>query len=569
MLTPDRPPPEDYYQNNSRSLFGFVLERYAELLDDDARRQLHRFNELSDDAQRLFARLLTRKGPLIRVDSLKYAEISSCERALAELAAAQFIRRRPAVPADQVLALLKKSELLDFAGQYLPSSLHLPKQMRKEQMMCALLSHRADAQLQRPLADALDWLQIADPSLWWLVRLLYFGDAVQDWSAFVIRDLGMVRYETVAMRSQRFSSHADLQVDLTYRRYSNLSRRIDEFPGLAEDLLARIAAAEAAQQRPVDRFVRARRNRTLVRIGRWHERLQQPQLACQAYASVPLHPARERMVRVLHKYGEADAAASWLAKIRSQPLSDEEAQFAERFGKRGAGYQPPVTELGIEAVRTDVEQQGLELFLQHAEQETRQQPGQVAERVVRQEQVDPDYMWGAHVENSLVRTLTGLLYWEAIFADVPGAFTNPFQFGPNDLYQEDFAEPRRHIIERIEADLQHDKELVTALLTTSEQKQGIANALVNWRLLEHIPLAEFLRAMPADDIRKLCHFMIRNLAERKSGLPDLFVAYAPQRYEFVEVKGPNDQLQPGQRVWLQHFERLGIPARVLKLKVNT
>ena len=34
----------------------------------------------------------------------------------------------------------------------------------------------------------------------------------------------------------------------------------------------------------------------------------------------------------------------------------------------------------------------------------------------------------------------------------------------------------------------------------------------------------------------------------------------------VEVKGPGDQLQPGQRAWLEVLDQLGLPARVLNLK---
>jgi len=389
-------------------------------------------------------------------------------------------------------------------------------------------------------------------NLWWLVRLLYFGDAVQDWSAFVVRDLGMVRYEPVSMQSRRFNSAEALERDLLYRHYSGLSRRVDEFPGLAEDLLNEMLRLDAAADAAADRFVQRRRNRTLVRLGRWHERCAQHELACRAYDSVALHPARERLVRVLHKQGQTAAVQARLEEIRRQPFSDEEAQFAERFGQRGGGFQPEVTEISVAVVRSDVEMQALSCYLDLCIEQ-----GATAAQT-----------WGAYVENSLVRTLTGLLYWDAIFADVPGAFTNPFQFGPNDLYQEDFVTPRRDVIEQIEALTQTDEGLLGHLHAISTRKQGIANSLVSWRLLDAVPLSAFTDAMPAADIRKLCRFMIRNLAERKSGLPDLFVAYGSGAYEFIEVKGPNDQLQPGQRVWLKHFARLQIPARVLKLQAD-
>ena len=46
----------------------------------------------------------------------------------------------------------------------------------------------------------------------------------------------------------------------------------------------------------------------------------------------------------------------------------------------------------------------------------------------------------------------------------------------------------------------------------------------------------------------------------------LFICYGPDDFDFVEVKGPNDQLQPQQRAWFRVFDELKLPARVLKLK---
>ena len=51
-------------------------------------------------------------------------------------------------------------------------------------------------------------------------------------------------------------------------------------------------------------------------------------------------------------------------------------------------------------------------------------------------------------------------------------------------------------------------------------------------------------------------------------MPDLLVFYPDGRYELIEVKGPNDQLQPVQRLWFKQFEALEVPARVLKIKLS-
>jgi len=528
MLTPDTPPPEDYYQNNCSSLFNFVLEHDEGLLDENVSGLLRAYSVLSHDGQRLFARLLTRKGPLIRVDSLNYTEIDDISGALQELTGAGFINLNPAAPADQILSLLRKAELVASVGA--------PRSLSKPAMLEWLVTRYTDRQMQRNMSEHVQWIGVAQPRVWWLVRLLFFGDTAQDWSAFVIRDLGMVSYEPVPMRARRFNTPAELADDLHYRELSRLSKRIDEHPALAGELVDRLGSEVA------DRFVQSRRERTLLRIGRWYERADAAHDAVNVYRRVSAHPARERIVRTLHRNGEVSDAKHWLQAIYASPFSEEEAQFAERFGKRKAGYQPPVTHLDIGHARADIEQQALELLLE---------PGE----------------WGAHVENSLVRSLTGLVYWQAIFADVPGAFSNPFQFGPNDLYREDFVDPRLDLIQAIEERFADDQSLSNHLLSLAVDERGVANSLINWQLFDDIPIAQILDAMPVQDIRRLAHFLIRNLHARRAGLPDLFVVHGPKEYEFVEVKGPNDQLQPGQRVWFKHLERLGIPSRILKLRL--
>jgi len=528
MLTPDTPPPEDYYQNNCLSLFRFVLEQYEALLDEPVAEALHGYEVLSHDAQRLFARLLTRKGPLIRADSLDYQEVRDEAGALRELEDAGFVDLNSSAPADRILNLLRKAELVSLVGA--------PRKLAKPATVEWLIAHYSDRQLQTRMNELFVWVSVARPRIWWLVRLLFFGDTHQDWSAFVIRDLGMVRYESVPMQARRFKTRSALAEELRYRQLSQLSRRLDEHPGLAAELVDELQADVA------DRFVQSRRERALLRIGRWYERADAAHEAVEVYQRVGAHPARERIVRTLQRSGNSSDAQRWLLTICAAPYSEEEAQFAERFGKRKAGYQPPVTRIDIEQARTDIEQQALELLLESGE-------------------------WGVHVENSLVRSLTGLMYWRAIFADVPGAFSNPFQFGPNDLYRDDFYNAREELIQTIEDQLVDDRALSMHLTSLAMEKRGVANSLVNWQLLDQIPIAQILDAMPLDDIRRLGHFLIRNLSARRAGLPDLFIVRGPKDYEFVEVKGPNDQLQPGQRVWFKHFARLGIPARILKLRL--
>ena len=75
-----------------------------------------------------------------------------------------------------------------------------------------------------------------------------------------------------------------------------------------------------------------------------------------------------------------------------------------------------------------------------------------------------------------------------------------------------------------------------------------------------------LRSIPESALLDLAYYVLTNLHRVRTGFPDLLVIYEFERFEFVEVKGPEDQLQPGQRIWFKALKRLGLPARVLKFK---
>jgi hypothetical protein len=173
---------------------------------------------------------------------------------------------------------------------------------------------------------------------------------------------------------------------------------------------------------------------------------------------------------------------------------------------------------------------------------------------------------GFHLENVLPLMLTGLAYWEVVFAPVPGAFTHPFQSAPHDLWWDDFASARAKIIGIAREALHRHPDPAGHILATREAKEGTACDLVHWRALDAADLARILAVMPVTMLRSLVDIVIDNPGRCRTGFPDLFVAWPDGRCEFVEVKGPNDQLQPQQRVWLRRLAAHGIRAGVLKFR---
>ena len=534
VLVPQQPAPDDYYQNTFTEIVSFVLTHYGSVVQSSVLKTLKRFLLVEDQDKRLLARLLTRKGPVFFENDLSYREVKDSKETLLRLEAKGLICRRPRVPADLLLAGLAKPKLLAyFANTF--TGLSKAKGHRKEVLIHHLLGHRDDSSIRDTLWDQEPWCAIAQVEHWQLTQMLYFGRSGQDWSAYVRRDLGQVRYEQVTLSQNRFATTDDLETYMDERRLSQLVHRLDDYPQLLPDL------AEALVKPVADPMSQRLRKRSLLRLGKWCERRGEWQAALKAYDSAGLPPSRERRVRILHKLRRREESEALREQMAAYPLSATESVFAQRFNRRGQGFIPQITVWDLKEPQASVERYVLEtLVLQGG--------------------------WGVHSENSLIKTLTGLIYWEAVFSPQPGAFTNPFQVAPHDLHEPDFVSLRAREIADIESRICSDVGLATHLHRISQAKQGIANPLVSWGLLQSIGLEQWLQALPGDWIRALSYFLIRNLKDYRKGFPDLFVSHPDGAAEFIEVKGPGDQLQPQQRAWFETFDRLDISARVIRLR---
>ena len=160
-------------------------------------------------------------------------------------------------------------------------------------------------------------------------------------------------------------------------------------------------------------------------------------------------------------------------------------------------------------------------------------------------------------------------YWDAIYATVPGAFTNPFQASPHDLNEQDFAAVRSEQISQCEAKIADDDDLRAHLMTLWLSKKGTYTNMVSWGLFQKTPIEHYIDGIGPKNLRRLMAYFVRHIYSRRRGFPDLFVSYEDGSYEFVEVKGPGDQLSLEQRVWLQKLEKMCISARVIKVEVSS
>jgi VRR-NUC domain/Fanconi anemia-associated nuclease SAP domain len=387
------------------------------------------------------------------------------------------------------------------------------------------------------------------------LRLMFFGNLQQDWSEFVLADLGVFQYEKVAFAasSRAFQQRADVDVYLALHACREALEWLpadDDNADALDALVAVIAAIETSNP-----WLETRRAKLLFRIGYHCERRQNWPAALAIYARCAWPGARHRRLRMLERSERFDEAYVLASQVAAAPESEEEAQRVARMlprlrRKRGE-------RVARAPAARPVERSTLVL--------PRPETPQAVEYVAR-DHLTCDLAPVHYVENALINSLFGLLCWEPVFAALPGAFFHPFQRGPADLHAPDFHARRAPQFAACLAQLDSGAYRET-ILRHLHSKAGLQSPFVFWGLLTPELVALALDCLPAAHLKLWFERLLRDIRGNRSGLPDLVRFWpAERRYELIEVKGPGDRLQDNQIRWLAYCAQHGMPVRVLDVR---
>ncbi|MCU9955669.1 VRR-NUC domain-containing protein [Burkholderia sp. BKH01] len=548
-MTPASPtPPAFYYLTNFERALAWLGERYDDLLDHQERAFVRDFASLPQASRALLVRMLMRNGSDFRASKLAYDEIGCTLDAAAPLAELGWVDPAPALTLDELFALSTKAELL----RIFPSLAAHAGERKPEWLERLRPAHGAAQPLDAWCTQAGDRvLRVTVGTLCDRLRLMFFGNLHQDWSEFVLADLGVFQYESVpiAPSSRAFQQRGDVDAYLALQMCRDaLDAWPDDLP--FDDLLRAIDAVGCAQP-----WLATRRAKLLFALGQTCERCADWAAALDAYTRSAWPGSRHRRIRVLERCGRDDDALALALDARSSFESDEERQRVERMLPRLQRRVGQRVERA--AAAPDVPRETLVL--------ARPDAFVSVEFAVRDHLAQPASPVH-YVENTLINSLFGLLCWEPVFAAVPGAFFHPFQRGPADLHAPDFAARRADAFAACFAQLDSGAYRDT-ILRHYATKAGLQSPFVFWGVLTDELLDEALACLPPEHLRLWFARLLADIRSNRSGLPDL-VRFWPgeRRYELIEVKGPGDRLQDNQTRWLAYCVAHGIPVRVVDVE---
>ncbi|PKQ42491.1 VRR-NUC domain-containing protein [Pseudomonas sp. YY-1] len=533
-------PPELYYLSNFRTALAWVGERYADLLSDEERAFLDTFNTLAWPSQALLVRMVMRKGCHFRLSKLVYPEIGDCLTAAGPLLEQGWVTEQALLTVDEIAELLRKDELLA----------HLPvTDRRASQKKAELLEQLRSTEL--PAQPFRDWCPRLDDQLLSLMvgdlcdrlRLMFFGNLAQDWSEFVLADLGIYRYESVDIgpQSRGFQCRQDLE---DYLHLRQLRVSVEQGADLV-DIVPPLLAFSSSNP-----YLCSRQSRLLFQIAQQLEKSCELEQALALYQHSAHGEARWRQIRVLEQLGRDSEAHDKALAFSQAPGSDEESQRLERALTRLR------RKLGLPMVKKPkaVGEPRIDLVLP--------MPAHGCVEIAVRDHLHQDDAPVHYVENTLLCSLFGLLCWEAIFAPLPGAFFHPFHSGPVDLHSPDFYARRQHLFERCLQQLEKPgyEHLIKARY---QEKFGLQSPFVFWGMLDEARLELALQCIPAAHLHACFTRLLRDLKANRAGMPDLIQFYPQERrYRMIEVKGPGDRLQDNQKRWLSFAAQNGIAVEV-------
>ncbi|WP_432695605.1 VRR-NUC domain-containing protein [Marinobacterium sp. YM272] len=529
-----------YYLRNFHTLIDWVEAHHGELLLDSEKVRLAALRALPEPSRCLLVRMVMRSGDLFRQSKLSYAEIGDIAAAQAPLIQEGWVEQDPSIGIAEFCSLVTRPELSNAFQSELAS---LPASAKKADQS-ALLAERYGMAL-KPFShwwpESGDRLfRLTDDSLLTRLRLLFFGNLSQDWSTFVLTELGHHRYEAVDFSADSRAFAARDEVDHYLRLHA-----------LRDALEQEVAYSEiynALPSAPENDWLQSRQSRLVFQIARQAERAGDTEFAAQLYARSNHREALIRRFRVLEKTSPSGETLRALREHLDGPLRPETLEALERIEQRLARK---LGEKKKSARKTD-NLPRLDLTL----------PASSYVEAAVAEHLGNDQAPCLHVENSLINGLFALLCWDVLYAPLPGAFFHPFHAAPADLNRPDFVERRRDLFEA-RLNTLNSGEYTNLIRKNLGAKWGTTNRFVHWGLLTEELVDLALSCIPAQDLDVCFRRLLEDIPAHRSGLPDLVQFFpAERRYRLIEVKGPGDRLQDHQRRWLNFCLARGMDVSV-------
>ena len=175
---------------------------------------------------------------------------------------------------------------------------------------------------------------------------------------------------------------------------------------------------------------------------------------------------------------------------------------------------------------------------------------------------------GLWSENNAWWEIMSLLFWDVIFARLPGVyypqlgdFPGPHQDMPNDFFKPEFYARRKDLIEKRIRQLTQPnllgfgkKDIKVELLNSYKNHKGIrCRPIEDWNKVQINEEVWMVSAVSEQQLIGIMTRLLENFNDNRKGLPDLFLVDPAGKPILIEVKGEKEKLADHQWSWARYL----------------
>ncbi|CAA6659803.1 unnamed protein product [Spirodela intermedia] len=587
------------YQQNFLVMIKEVMNQHAQLFTDEEKSFLGSFGSFSDDSQRTFIRLYTRKGPWFRMCNVRYAEVLDSTKAIEELQSAGYVDLFQSTQYPSKIDLREVTDTLTITELREISKLILLKVKasiitKKHEFVDSLCTAYEDgtcpllpSMISEKAGTCVKISSVAD-SLLWRIQRLFFLNGEQDLSAFLLVDLGLVKYPTYVCNISQpifhgrnnFVAYEEVRTNngpiLEENNVETVNRCIELSTGHISSSFEEMSGSSYGYQATfLSCFSASWVYSKVVTLGVSF-------LECEKRYKDAVKLLKGLLKRCLHDRKRGYWTLRLSVDLEHLGFANESLSVAEegildpwvRAGSRLA-LQKRVLRLGkpprrwkipdfAAAIRRKIPEVHVKGRPLNSETGTKnryygydgEQCG--VEQLALQYYAGEGGGWrGVHAESGIWLTIFGLLMWDILFADVPDVFRTQFQMAPLDLDSDSFYSSRRDLIE---SHLQriNDGMADEMLIISWESHLNTVCRGVNWGRHTLSDLRAAVSCIGGRNLAPICRLLARDYKTWSSGMPDLLL-------KACRGEGPRDQLSEQQRAWMLFLMDSGLDVELCRV----
>jgi hypothetical protein len=188
---------------------------------------------------------------------------------------------------------------------------------------------------------------------------------------------------------------------------------------------------------------------------------------------------------------------------------------------------------------------------------------------------------GLWSENGYWWAIMTLLFWDVIFAKLPGvytpqlgAFPSPHQDIPLDLFTPEFYVRRKHLVEKRILELSQPRlfglskpNIADEIRAFHKKHFGEPCRLMDWEKYQNVEsLFLAITSLSSEQIFSIMTRMIEDFKKNRKGFPDLFLV-CNGKPQFAEVKAEDEKVADHQYEWMHSLiENVGVHVEICRVR---